>query len=70
MVTAFLHSWGGVRLSPLGAQATSGSIVQAPEEHGDDDDNDDDDDDDEDDDDVDQYAVGGMRIGKGNRNTW
>jgi hypothetical protein len=59
MVTAFLYSWGSVRLSPLGTPATSGSIVPAPEE----------DDDDDDDDDVDQYTVGGMRLGKGNRNT-
>jgi hypothetical protein len=43
-----------VRLNSLGTPATSGSILGVPEE---------------DDDDFDQYAVDGMRIGKGNRNT-
>jgi hypothetical protein len=46
--------WGGVRLSPLGTSATISSIIPAP---------DDDDDDDE------YKVVGGMRTGKGSRNT-
>jgi hypothetical protein len=27
----FFHSWGGMRLSPLGSSATSGPILPAPE---------------------------------------
>jgi hypothetical protein len=45
----------GVRLSPLGSAATVSTIVPAP--------NDDDDDDD-------CGAIGGIKIGRGNRSTW
>jgi hypothetical protein len=56
MVGKELISWGGVRLSPLcTTSATNWPIVPAP---------------DEDDDDDECGAVGGMRIGRGNRITW
>jgi hypothetical protein len=55
-----LVSCGGVRLSPHGTSATLWPIVPTP---------DDDDDDDEADDADECGAVGGMRIGKGNRST-
>jgi hypothetical protein len=45
-------------LSPLGTSATSGPIAPAPGGGDDDDDNDE------------CGAVGGMRIGRGNRITW
>jgi hypothetical protein len=54
LVFFFLVSWGGMRLSPLGTSAINWPIVPAP-------------DDDVDDDEC--GAVGGMRIGKGNRST-
>jgi hypothetical protein len=47
----------GLRLSPLGTAATVWPNVPAP-------------DDDDDDDDDECEAVGGMRIGRGNRSTW
>jgi hypothetical protein len=55
---AFIISWGGVRMSPLGTSATNWSVVTAP------DNNDDDDDDDK------CGAFGAMRIGRGNLSTW
>jgi hypothetical protein len=51
-------SWGGVRLSPLGTSATNWPLYQPRMI-----------DDDDDDDDDECGAVGGMRIGKGNRRT-
>jgi hypothetical protein len=48
----FLISWGGVRLSPLGTEATTGILYQHRMT-----------------DDDECGAVGGMRIGTGNRST-
>jgi hypothetical protein len=46
--------WGGVRLNPLGTATTNWPTVPVPDERDDDD----------------EYgAVGGMRIGRGNRST-